>query len=168
MALIANRPSLLDYKSTQFMIIDAPTDANLPLYIKELQKANVKHLVRVCDPTYSTEALEREGIQVHHWPFPDGHSPPDHILSSWLTLCRKVFKIEKNDEARETVAVHCVAGLGRAPVLVAVAFIEQGMDPYDAVEFIRSKRRGAINEKQLKWLETYKKKRRGKKGCVIM
>jgi protein tyrosine phosphatase type 4A len=36
------------------------------------------------------------------------------------------------------VAVHCVAGLGRAPVLVAIALMELGMKYEDAVELIRA------------------------------
>jgi protein tyrosine phosphatase type 4A len=69
-----------------------------------------------------------------------------------------------------SIAVHCVAGLGRAPVLVAIALIEfANMDPVDAVTLIRKHRRGAINEKQLSWLEQYRKnyKRAGQAACVI-
>lgn len=49
----------------------------------------------------------------------------------------------------------------RAPVLVAIALIEGGMSPLDAVMYIRERRRGAINNRQLKFLESYK--RRGSK-----
>ncbi|KAJ3280296.1 Protein tyrosine phosphatase type IVA 1 [Borealophlyctis nickersoniae] len=56
------------------------------------------------------------------------------------------------------IAVHCVAGLGRAPVLVAVALIESGMAPIDAIEFIRRRRRGAFNSVQLSYLmDSYKR-----------
>ena len=52
----------------------------------------------------------------------------------------------------------CRRGLGRAPVLVAVALIEQGKDPIDAIEFIRRKRRGAFNNRQITYLvDQYKR-----------
>jgi protein tyrosine phosphatase type IVA len=78
--------------------------------------------------------------------------------------------VELSDKAGSgpTVAVHCVAGLGRAPVLVAIALIENGMDPIQAVEYIRSRRRGAINRKQLSYLEQYQRVRRGScSACCI-
>lgn len=57
----------------------------------------------------------------------------------------------------------------RAPVLVAIALIEYGLDPISAVTFIRERRRGAINTVQLNYLTEYKpiRKKYGTK-CVIM
>jgi protein tyrosine phosphatase type IVA len=57
----------------------------------------------------------------------------------------------------------------RAPVLVAIAMIEYGLDPISAVTFIRERRRGAINAVQLNYLTEYKpiRKKYGVK-CVIM
>ena len=68
----------------------------------------------------------------------------------------------------QTVAVHCVAGLGRAPLLVSIALIEAGLDPMDAVELIRRKRRGAINRVQLKYVQDYTPVRRKSNGCAVM
>lgn len=55
------------------------------------------------------------------------------IVEMWFDLLRARF----TESPGACVAVHCVAGLGRAPVLVALALIELGMKYEDAVDFIR-------------------------------
>ncbi|NXO25477.1 TP4A2 phosphatase, partial [Cisticola juncidis] len=67
------------------------------------------------------------------WPFDDGAPPPGQVVEDWLNLLKSKFR----EEPGCCVAVHCVAGLGRAPVLVALALIECGMKYEDAVQFIR-------------------------------
>jgi len=161
---LPNPPSLIEHKNWKFIIFDAPTESNLDLYLKEMKKHNVTHLARACDPTYPIEALSSSGIKVHELSFPDGGFPSDSVVDQWLDLCKEAFKNAKSDNNNVSVAVHCVAGLGRAPVLVAIALIEQGIKYDDAVNLIREKRRGAINAKQLKWLKNYKPK----KPCIIM
>jgi protein tyrosine phosphatase type 4A len=71
--------------------------------------------------------------------------------------------LSSNIEKKATLGVHCIAGLGRSPLLVAIVLIEAGLNVLDAVIFIREKRRGAINAKQLKFLESYKKRGKGNK-----
>jgi protein tyrosine phosphatase type 4A len=162
-SFLSHRPSFVNFKNYRFLIMDAPSDVNLPAYIEECQKHNVSHVVRACEPTYGIQPLQKAGIQVHEMPFPDGDPPPNNVIDPWLDLCQASFA--KDDKS--TIAVHCVAGLGRAPVLVVLALVELGMEPMDAVDLVRKKRRGAINAKQLKWLQSYKP-RRGDKKCRLM
>ncbi|XP_014205755.1 protein tyrosine phosphatase type IVA 3, partial [Copidosoma floridanum] len=123
---------------------------------KELKKHNVKEVVRVCEPTYKTEELKSEGINVIDLVFDDGTFPPIKVIDDWFELLKNRFQ-ESTDSC---IAVHCVAGLGRAPVLVALALIELGLKYEDAISLIREKRRGAINAKQLAYLEKYRPKSR--------
>ncbi|CAE1283777.1 PTP4A [Acanthosepion pharaonis] len=131
-----------------FLIMDRPTDGTLDKFIEELKTRGAKDVVRVCEPTYPTEKLHAEGIRVYDWKFDDGSHPPMDVIDDWLNLLKARFR----DDPGCCVAVHCVAGLGRAPVLVALALTECGMKYEDAVELIRNKRRGAINAKQLQCL----------------
>ncbi|RHY28366.1 hypothetical protein DYB32_007912 [Aphanomyces invadans] len=105
--------------------------------------------------------------------FPDGEPPSGEIINQWLDLVETTFKDNAKQNAGnntndKTIAVHCVAGLGRAPVLVAIALIENGLDVINAVEHIRQSRRGAINLRQLKYLEKYQPIRKDKGKCSIM
>ncbi|XP_017572140.1 protein tyrosine phosphatase type IVA 1 isoform X1 [Pygocentrus nattereri] len=130
----------------------------------ELKKYGVTTVVRVCEATYDANLVAKEGIQVLDWPFDDGAPPSNQIVDDWLNLLRNKFR----EEPGCCIAVHCVAGLGRAPVLVALAMIECGMKYEDAVQFIRQKRRGAFNSKQLFYLEKYRPKMRLRfKNCCI-
>lgn len=239
---LINPPTYIEYKGARFLIVDAPSNNNLPLYIKvrltnydvgqqirkywshqpyvvwqEFDRWNVTDVVRCCEPTYAKEPLEAKGIKVHDWVYGDGEAPPNHIVDAWLGLIEKRFggeigNHEPNEKTSEgqtkkppCIATHCVAGLGRwvwdiawrwmnniyifflfftnfvyinnrltrsfhiyssrAPVLVAIALIEEGMSPLDSVVYIRERRRGAINNKQLKYIESYKRRSKGK--CII-
>jgi len=70
----------------------------------------------------------------------DGSSPPPDVIEKWLKLVNETFSGRNVNEEKPSIALHCVAGLGRAPVLVAIALIEYGMDAISAVSFIRERR----------------------------
>lgn len=166
---LVNKPTFLELPKFRFLIMDAPNDANIGSYIEVLKKRQVVVVARVCDPTYSTTPLAAQGIKVVEVPFADGDPPPQHVVDRWLALVNQVFRdggvnhpgrgvcdLVVDNVEKPAIAVHCVAGLGRAPVLVAIALVESGMEPFDAIAFIRKKRRGAINARQLKFIETYR------------
>mmetsp|Transcript_18382 Transcript_18382/g.36851 ORF Transcript_18382/g.36851 Transcript_18382/m.36851 type:complete len:220 (-) Transcript_18382:1655-2314(-) len=170
---LSSKPTLITTQSLRFLIMDAPRQSNLHLYIKECKRHHVTDIVRVCEPTYLGAELKNAGMTLHEMAYEDGQSPSEEVLTKWLALVdERFFSENKSSDASATIAVHCVAGLGRAPVLVAIALMEfESMDAVEAVMMIRKNRRGAINEKQLQYLEGYKCRMRkggGGCGCAIM
>jgi protein tyrosine phosphatase type IVA len=77
--------------------------------------------------------------------------------SQWLKIVRETFLIDSEEETKQCIAVHCLAGLGRAPVLVAIALIEFGMEPSSAISHIRKSRQGALNSQQVGLLMSYRR-----------
>ncbi|KAG0264091.1 Protein tyrosine phosphatase type IVA 1 [Mortierella polycephala] len=165
---LMNRPALIEYKHMRFLVSDAPSDSNLAFYIAEFERYSVKDVVRVCEPTYETAPLNKMGVKVYDWPFGDGEGPHGSITRDWLELVEKRFGNDPEKTPMDTIVVHCVAGLGRAPLLVAIALIEAGMTPDESIAFVRDRRRGAINAKQVKYLLDYKRKKSRKVGCLIL
>lgn len=148
----------ISYKNLNFLITNCPSQDDVPRFKEELVSHKITDLVRVCDPSYDTSSIEAAGISVHDWAFEDGAPPPEDVIEKWRKLTKETFK------KGGVIAVHCVAGLGRAPVLVCISLIEKGMSPEDAIAHVRRQRKGAINARQLKFLQSYKKSG----GCVIM
>uniref|UniRef100_A0A8C5VYR5 Protein tyrosine phosphatase type IVA 3 n=1 Tax=Microcebus murinus TaxID=30608 RepID=A0A8C5VYR5_MICMU len=68
-----NRPAPVEvtYKNMRFLITHNPTNATLNKCIEELKKYGVTTIVRVCEATYDTTLVEKEGIHVLDWPFDD-------------------------------------------------------------------------------------------------
>jgi protein tyrosine phosphatase type 4A len=166
---LSSKPTLITTQSLRFLIMDAPRQSNLHLYIKECKRHHVTDIVRVCEPTYLGAELKTAGMTLHEMAYDDGQSPSEDVLNKWLALVQERFFSEnQSSDASATIAVHCVAGLGRAPVLVAIALMEfENMDAVEAVMMIRKNRRGAINEKQLQYLEGEKcRMRKGGGGCA--
>ncbi|GAN02423.1 dual specificity protein phosphatase CDC14B [Mucor ambiguus] len=170
-------PTYIAYKNIRFLITDTPCINNMSRYIKEFERWNVTDVVRCCEATYSQTLLNQHGIQVHDWTFSDGAPPPKCVIDEWLDLIDGRFKHSEDNtdddlyhvinKRQPCIATHCVAGLGRAPVLVAIALIEEGMEPLDSIAFIRSLRKGSINNRQLKYLESYKRRKRSSVSCCI-
>uniref|UniRef100_A0A7S2R809 protein-tyrosine-phosphatase n=1 Tax=Mucochytrium quahogii TaxID=96639 RepID=A0A7S2R809_9STRA len=164
------RASLIEKGLLRIVITDAPSNLTMEQFLHELISLKVKHVARACEPTYDTSALESAGIKVHDFQFKDGGPPSVEVRDQWLDLVESCF-LGKQIADDEKISVHCIAGLGRAPVLVAIALIEFcGMEPVEAVDYIRTQRRGAINIKQLSYLEKYEPTRQHQSSldcCII-
>jgi protein tyrosine phosphatase type 4A len=164
--IIRPAPAEIEFKNMRFLITEQPNDITIQSYIKILKEHRVTHLVCATDPTYKTNEFVEAGVSVTELSFQDGSPPSQEIIEKWLNLVKKEFI----DDPETCVGVHCITGLGRAPVLVAVALIELGMKYEDAVDQIRTKRRGAINSRQLEFLARYKRRKyflKGKNKCQI-
>ncbi|XP_012664965.1 protein tyrosine phosphatase type IVA 1-like isoform X3 [Otolemur garnettii] len=128
-------PVEVTYKNMRFLMTHNPTHATLNKFTEELKKYGVSTIVRVCEATYDTTLVEKEGIRVLDWPLDDGAPPSNQIVDDSLNLVKITFR----EEPGCCIAIHCVAGLGRAP---------------------GQKQRGAFNSKQLLYLEKYRPKMR--------
>ena len=96
--------------------------------------------------------------------YDDGKLPNQEIIDKLSEIVDNFFakndaksselesKPAKKSSARQTtdskprIGVHCVAGLGRAPLLVAIALVNKGCTPINAINLIRKQRVGALNQ----------------------
>jgi len=161
--MFPNPVSIIEGKKGNYLIFDAPNDKNVGVYGDLLKKEGVVLVVRTCSKTSSEEY--GNGIIVKECVYDDGGVPSRENIKLWLNAVRYVF----NHRPGSTIGVHCMAGLGRAPLLVAIALIE--MEDYtciDAILKVRGERKGAINQKQLTFLLKYKRSMTTSTTCIVL
>ena len=69
--------SLITWKNYQFLVTSAPDDAYMKKCISDLQKNNVKQLVRACDLTYDETMISNSGVAINEIKFDDGGVPSE-------------------------------------------------------------------------------------------
>mmetsp|Transcript_11896 Transcript_11896/g.17749 ORF Transcript_11896/g.17749 Transcript_11896/m.17749 type:complete len:177 (+) Transcript_11896:90-620(+) len=164
-------PTLIEWTDDKgrifrFLIFESPNDKNISFYLEEFKKHNVSAVVRACDKTYDPTPFVKEKFEFHEMEYKDGSIPPPETLQRWLDLVHSTFKHNKSNQ--KTIAVHCIAGLGRSPLLVVLALIYEGMDHTEAIEYVRERRKGAFNLKHMSAILRYKPKHHHKgDSCSI-
>jgi len=159
--------SVVNELGMKFVISRTPMNDTIQRYIDLWQSEGVKNVVRICNSSiYDTAPLKEVGITVHEMEFKDGTNPSSELIRRWMDLVNTVFpkKGAAPPEAGTAIAVHCVAGMGRAPMMVIIALIERGMDNKEAIKRVREIRGKCLNDKQVPFVISYKPH----KDCIIM
>lgn len=147
--------TFIECKSQSFYISQSPSNENINQFITSIKKKNIKHVIRLCKSTYDFTLIENEKIKFYDIEIPDGSVPNKEIIIKWNNI---IDSINKSD----SVLVHCIAGLGRSPLMVAISLINENMDPYDVVNLIRKQNPKSFNSKQLNFLVNYKSNKKNK------
>jgi protein-tyrosine phosphatase len=87
------------------------------------------------------DLLESHAIAWLHFPVVDYGTPLPEQEQAWRELSDALHKAL---DARETILIHCLAGLGRTGMITLRLLVERGKAPADALARIRTVRPGAV------------------------
>jgi protein tyrosine phosphatase type 4A len=150
--------TLIEHKNLKFIVTGTPQINDLYEYVKIFETHNVKNIVRTCEEHYPAVYFKNLGFEVYELYYGDGLLPSKEILNKWTKII--------NECKDSVICIHCIAGLGRAPTLVAISLIDAGMDNLRAIQYIRSKIPNAFNTLQLNFIANYKSVKCQK--CIIL
>ncbi|MGH3999980.1 MAG: protein-tyrosine phosphatase family protein [Pseudonocardiaceae bacterium] len=84
-----------------------------------------------------------EGIAMYeHWLIEDGPAPERAVLVALADLVNDLRR------ARKRVLIHCAGGINRSGLLSAAALMRDGMSASKAIETVRLRRPGALNNRE--------------------
>ena len=110
MSSIGKSFTYINHVGLTIFITETPNDSTIGSFIKQLNKLEIKHVVRLCGKTYDSRPLHNYNIKFYDFEFPDGSVPTQELVTDW----NQIVKLN------EPILVHCLAGLGRAPLLAAI------------------------------------------------
>jgi protein tyrosine phosphatase type 4A len=147
-------------KSFKYVVTSCPNPSSIEYYKDLILTNGITTIVRLCEKKYDDSKLISSGINIIDIPISDGSVPDAETLYKWIKIIGNEIKLKKNG-----IAVHCMSGLGRAPMFACIGLIKfDKMEPLDAVIFIRTCIPYALNTKQLNYLSNIKLN----SGCYIL
>jgi protein-tyrosine phosphatase len=153
------RYQVFNENERNFMISESPTEINITDYIYLLQKNAINLVICLSEiKKYDPNIFKNVNIDYLHFPIKDGSTPSDEQIKKL-----SVFLSRYN-----SVAFHCDAGLGRAPLFLAISFILLfNYKPANIIEKIRTTEKKALNTNQVCYLFSFKRKRYIDNNCIV-
>ena len=113
-----------------------------------------KEFEKLSGKNYFVKKVYLNKLNWHHLPITDLGAPNHEFKQKWQTT-----KILLKNELLEgkNIIFHCRGGKGRAGTVAAILLIDFGYNKKEAIDFIRSRRAGAIEtEKQKNFILSYR------------
>ncbi|HIQ30019.1 MAG TPA: hypothetical protein EYH45_05585 [Candidatus Caldiarchaeum subterraneum] len=116
-------------------------------HLRWLKQQGIEAILCLVEKPVNREEADRLGMEYIHIPMKD-HQPPDVG-----DLIKAVQHIRRVTSEGRKILIHCAAGMGRTgTVLAAYLIISKGMNPQEAIGYIRRLRPGSIEYGQEKSL----------------
>jgi atypical dual specificity phosphatase len=124
-----------------------------------LREQGIEVLLSLTEDRPRRDWIDEAGLLVYHEPLEDMEAPTQEQLD------RCVSAIQRANERKMGVAVHCGAGLGRTGVVLAAYFVTRGLSAANAVARIRRLRPGSVEtDEQVIAVEQYARRKSKESG----
>ena len=133
----------------KFLAMSCPSNYNLNNTIIELNKLEIKNIIRLNEEySYDKKLFENNSIIIHDLYFEDMTTPS-------LDIIKKFMNIINTYDSTELFAIHCRAGIGRTAILICIYLIlKLNFKPKNAITYMRFMRPGSIMYHQGIFLES--------------
>ena len=113
-----------------------------------------KEFEKLSGKKYFVKKVYENKLNWYHLPISDLNAPNQEFKQKW-----EITKVLLKNELLEgkNIILHCRGGKGRAGTVAAILLVDFGYNKKEAIDFVRSRRKGAIEtEKQKNFILAYR------------
>ena len=100
---------------------------------------------KLCNKKYFVEKIYKQKLKWYHLSIADLSAPNKEFKYKWETV-KVLLKTELMNG--QNIVLHCRGGKGRAGTVAAILLVDFGIEKKEAIDLIRSRRKGAIETKK--------------------